>query len=424
MADSDTYVALTPKTRGAWVVHHTNKIELHGDPSGLDAIRRAGNCGMLLSSLAASDEHTLTNQQVETLATVLQIDKTYQLPSLLNTLHQHQLIDRSASGLSVLGFTTPSLLEHTDRIYASGNPTLVEQATVEMAELCSQEPRSEKNLSQYLGDQYKLAQADLKRLMGVTETLGLCDTERLDAQERLFFNGNLFRQKESVKAKKVLDTLTATDRVAVTELDARLRREGCVAKVDAKKRLGDVLFSKLSAIGFYDVSTVSNDAENVEFIMRPSAFNKFGRADVSDSFDLAKALIASLQYGMSRSSTGRGRIFMLERLMSKLITGASIGPCTAIGQDYRVLELRGVVRVSPTNDGMYTMRLLKRDIGELALQVLQLGDASERSLMVLPGSPVSEFTGPEVNRTIARSDGRRRSLDVRKALDVLRTGGL
>lgn len=423
MADAEA-PQLDAKTRGAWVVHHTGKIESFGDPSGLDAIRRAGNCGMLLSSLAATNQHSLSDEQVETLASVLSIDKTYQLPALLETLQKHQLIDRTDDGISVLGLTTPSVLEHTDKIYGNSKPTAVENAAIDMAELCSQEPRAEKDLAEYLGDQHKLAKPIVRKLIGVVESVGLCDVEPLDPQQKLFFNGNLFRHKEIAKAKKVLETLTTNERSAVAEVDARLKKEGCIAKTDAKRVLGETAFAKLNAIGFYDVSTVSNDKESVEFITRPSAFNKFGRADISDSFDLAKALIASLQYGMSRSSGGRGRIFMLEKLMNKLIAGMAVGPCTAIGQDYRILELRGVVRVTPNRDGMFTMRLLKRDVGELALQVLQSGDASERSLTALPGSPVAEFTGPEANRMRTRQEGKQKSLDVRKALDVLRTGGM
>ncbi len=421
-------VSLDSKTRGAWLVHHTNKIEIAGDPAGLNAIRRAGNCGILLSSLAASNQHTLNTEQVNTLAGVLNIDTTYQLPALLDTLQQHHLIDRSTTGISVLGLTTPALLEHTDRIFTGGKPTAAENAALDLAELCSQEPRAAADVSEYLGDQHKLTKPAVQQLMVVVEKLGLCDTEPLDQNSKLFFNGNLFRQDETTKAKKIFDSLSAVDKTAVSEIDAKLKAEGCITKAAAKNLLGDVLFSKLNAIGFYDVNTVSNDKESVEYILRPSAFNKFGRADVSDSFDLAKALIASLQYGIGRSAASRGRIFMLEKLMAKLIAGSSVGPCTAIGQDYRILELRGVVRVTPSNSGMFTMRLLKRDVGELALQVLQSGDASERSLTVLPGSPVAEFTGPEVNRVKTRAESKKRPLkrplDVRKALDILRTGGL
>ena len=127
---------------------------------------------------------------------------------------------------------------------------------------------------------------------------------------------------------------------------------------------------------------------------------------------------------MSRSVSGRGRIVFLQRLMEKLIAGQTVGPCTAIGQDYRVLELRGVVQVIAAHSGMFSMRLLKRDVGELALQVLQSGDASEQSLLALPGAPLSGYRGPEANRVRARKKAQLENIDVRKALETLRTTSL
>ena len=70
------------------------------------------------------------------------------------------------------------------------------------------------------------------------------------------------------------------------------------------------------------------------------------------------------------------------------------------------------------------MKLLKQDVGELALQVLEQGDASDKSLDVLPGSPLNRFKGPEVNRVKARREAQVQHLDVRQALDTLRTQGI
>ena len=174
----------------------------------------------------------------------------------------------------------------------------------------------------------------------------------------------------------------------------------------------------------FDVSLVSNNRENVEYVTRPAAFNKFGRSDVEDAFDLAKAFVASLQYGMTRRSTSTGRISMLGRLMQNLIDGYTVGPCTAIGQDYKVLELRGVVQVILDRGFMYSMKLLKKDVGLLALEVLRSGDASTHSLASLPGSSLSGFKGPEVTRIKERRSNGERNIDVTDALRSLRTSGL
>ena len=362
--------------------------------------------------------------RVRTLAEVAGLDLTYQLPALLHTLKAHALIDCGSDAIEVLGLTTRGVLEHTGDIFNTLTPKPIEVASLEAAELCSQAPRTDSELEEYLGDQHRLGSKEVLGLIRTIESYKLCDVEPLDKTNKVYFNGALFRGDHMKKTKAVLDSLTAADQAKIRAIDQQLTAEGCIEKRAVVQVLGGNLLKKLQSIGMYDVNTVSNSRETVEYITRPSAFNKFGRSDISDAFDLAKAFVASLQYGMSRSGSGRGRIVFLQRLMEKLIAGQEVGPCTAIGQDYRVLELRGVVQVIPAHMGMFSMRLLKHDIGELALQVLQSGDASEKSLLALPGAPLSGYLGPEANRVRVRKKAQLENIDVRKALETLRTTSL
>lgn len=116
---------------------------------------------------------------------------------------------------------------------------------------------------------------------------------------------------------------------------------------------------------------------------------------------------------------------MIDALMRKLIGGSWVGPATAIGQDYKVLELKGVIEVRPTGDKRYLMRLLKKDVGELALRVVTEGEASSTSLLDLPSVSATKYYGPEKNRAISR---RKQSEPLKKGvaqlLSDLRTGGL
>ena len=52
------------------------------------------------------------------------------------------------------------------------------------------------------------------------------------------------------------------------------------------------------------------------------------------------------------------------------------------------------------------------------------GDVSDRSLTVLPGAPLSGYRGPEPNRVRARKQAQLANIDVRKALETLRTTSL
>jgi hypothetical protein len=186
-----------------------------------------------------------------------------------------------------------------------------------------------------------------------------------------------------VKAKKVIDSLSAADANKAAELDEILSSKGCVTITEAERVLGEPLFSKLKAAGMYDLSHVTNPSGEFGFVTKPSAFHKFNDPMVDDAFDLAKALVSALSYGMTQSEPGRGRIMALSALLRKLINGGSVGPATAIGEDYKVLELKGVIRVTPAGYG-YTMRLLKRDIGEMALSVLTTGQAASENVLDRP----------------------------------------
>src|SRR5208337_4567689 len=92
-----------------------------------------------------------------------------------------------------------------------------------------------------------------------------------------------------------------------------------------------------------------------------------------DCFHHAKMLLCCLKYGQLKSQASRGRITDPIWIISALLRGVEVGPCTAIGQDYNVLEKEGVISLRRARDRygeQYYMRLRKKDVGELAKQVL------------------------------------------------------
>ena len=163
--------------------------------------------------------------------------------------------------------------------------------------------------------------------------------------------------------------------------------------------LGIPLFEKLKSAGMYDINLVANPSGEFGFVTRPAAFHEFNDPLVDDAFDLAKALVSALFYGMTQSSSGRGKIESIGALLAKLIRGEPVGPATAIGKDYRVLEMKGVIITKTSRPFGYKMKLLKRDIGEMALKVLTTGDAASANVVdrPLPGT-MTGYVGPEQTR--------------------------
>jgi hypothetical protein len=111
--------------------------------------------------------------------------------------------------------------------------------------------------------------------------------------------------------------------------------------------------------------------------------------------------------------------------MKTLIRGEPVGPVSAIAEDYKILELKGVVQVARGSKKGRTgpmMTLLKKEVGELALQVILQGDASEHSLDALPSAAVTKYRGPEENQQRVRKKQVRESPNATNdILRVLRT---
>lgn len=395
------------RTEGAWIIHHTKKIIEVTEASDFDDIHLAGKCGLFLSSLAASNEQsTLPSEVVNAIAKASNISKL-ELPAIKETLKSAQLIDTSQNGdVSVLGITSSNILVHTADIFNNTTTDNFQKAALEISNYSSDIPLKDSLVHEYISDTYKLNQNDTSRLFKQVEEIRLVDFEEFDS-EKIYFNGNLFKQNSIKKTAKVIDSLSSEDSIKVIELNGILAQKGCVAVEDAKLILGGNLLSKLQSIAFYDFNQVSNDIHTKVFITNPSSFSKFGNPFEDDAFDLAKSFISSLMYGMQFRSFKSGRIqdySMLINTVRKLVRGDKVGPCTAIGQDYQVLELNRVIQLEKASGNMYYMKLLKTDIGQLALSVLQNGDVADIVALEhdFSSSSVSNYSGPEKNRIAAR----------------------
>ncbi|MGL6617859.1 hypothetical protein [Aeromonas dhakensis] len=416
------------KVKGAWLVHQTAKLQNVTNHANFENTYTAGKAGILLSALSSDKQLTLKKERVRLLAQASNINRL-ELNSLLETLENIDVVDVSKSGdVSVLGINTQTALEHTAKLFESFSPTNLELAAIELSEASSCKPHEKKDLAENLSDSFRIPSSEMGFFLDSCEKIGFVDVEKVDDQTSLYFNGNLFRRDDAWKIHKILETLSSAENTLIDEFNERLKSQACIPVDFAKKFLGEALFVKVCAVGMYDINVVSNTSESTGFITKPSAFSKYNSPLVEDAFDLAKAFVSSLTYGMTRSAHERGRIRMIEALLGTLIRGEPIGPVSAIGNDYRVLEVKNVVQVYQGSKGGRTghmMRLLKRDVGILALEVIKKGDVSEHSLSALPTAIVTHFVGPEENRTIQRKRQTQSSPKlINDMLMALRTGAI
>lgn len=423
---ADYFDKLPSKSIGSWVIHHGQKAASStGAAAAFPALDTASKAAVMLSQLAGSEQLVVPHRTVEAFGQAAGLNPKLEVPALLNILKEKRLIEVGRTGdVEVLGLTTHATVQHAAEIFADQQPSSDERAAIAIAELTSARPVREAQATEFVSDEFELAKEHAADLLSRCDQIGFVDAEGAKG-DKLLFNGNLFRRESIEKVKRVIDSLSSPDAEKVRELDAILAKKGCVAATEAEMILGEALFSKLRAASMYDLMFVSNGAGDVGFVTKPSAFHKFSDPIADDAFDLAKLLVAALTYGMTQSSSGRGRIDMIGALLRRLIAGGTVGPATAIGEDYRVLEMKGVIQVRKAPTYGHTMKLIKRDVGELALAVLTTGEASaEASLRPFPGS-MTGYTAPERSRQQFRqkSQSVTSKKQMRDVLEVLRTGG-
>jgi len=340
----------------------------------------------------------------------------------LGILEGRRLIDRSATEVRVLGVTTRATLTHASDILTDAGPTTYEEAAIDLAELTSQVPQNAARSAEFISDTHKISTKDTQDFIQRSIEIGFVDFEG-ESSDGLLFNGNLFKRDTVAKSEKVISSLSSEEQIKHAEFNEILKRNGCVLASRADSILGRTLFEKLKAAGLFEINTVSNEHGEHAFVNSPGAFHKFVNPLIDDSFDLAKQLVSALTYGMTLRHSSRGRIISVDWILGALINGRTIGPATAIGNDYRVLEQNRVVQLFDAGGGMFRMRLLKREIGELALQVLTRGDANAEAMNVPPSSPMTGYVGPEQSRMRVRRNQKQPSKRAtRDILSALRGG--
>ncbi|WP_419319564.1 hypothetical protein ACN2C7_02175 [Caulobacter sp. ErkDOM-E] len=414
------------ETQGAWIIHHGRKVA--SDTRGAteySAIDLAAKAAALLARMAESKEARLSQSEVVAAARIGGLNPKTELQACLRQLQDRRVVDvGSDETVAVLGVSGRTALGHAADLFEENEPQPFERAAVGLAELASETPVNATAAAEYVSDIYKLSSADTADFLQQAWEIGFVDAEG-EGTDRLLFNGNLFRRDTAAKTKKVLDALTQAEQAKMVEFDQMVSRLGCVMLSVAERVLGANLLSKLRAAALYDMNVVSNEAGEHVFVTAPGAFHKFVNPMVDDAFDHAKALVSGLSYGMSLSPTERGRLFAVGALLRKLLRDEEVGPAPAIGYDYRALEFDRVVKIIPTGNNYFKMRLLKREVGELALQVLEGGNASAASLENLPGAGMKGYTPPEVDRTQYRrkTQGAASKAQTRTLLSAVRGGG-
>ena len=366
------------------------------------AFDEAGKAAELLMRLGATKESTLSHDEVRAVAQSINLNARTELPYYLKLLKKKRLVDTSNTELQILGVSTRLVLRHASDIFDASDPASSEIAAIDISERASQSPILFQDAQEYISDCYKLNDSKSSEFIRRAGEIGFIDQEGDDVSNILLFNGNLFRRDSVKKSQRVMASLSSGEQTKFSEVCHLIKERGCVYAPNCEKLLGKPLFEKLRAAGVLEANIVSNENGEHSFVTLPGSFHKFVNPMIDDSFDMAKALVSALSYGMHLRSSSTGRIVSVDWILEALNNGRTIGPATAIGADYRVLEQNRVVKLTHAHGEMYHMKLLKVEIGQLALEVLRQGDGNAESIGKPPSAPMSGYIGPESSRERVR----------------------
>ncbi len=422
-------------TKGTWIVNTIKHLsDVRQDTLELDlfgATEQAGKAGLLLSRLASDQQEIVDFGKLRVYARQSSISPA-EIKSYLNYLRGEGKVDfitdeqGNVKETEIYCFSSKDAIETASQLYEKFEPTPVENASIVGLQATFELPRFSTEFLEVLTQQ-GIAESVAKDTLSLQRTFGLVKISKYD--EEIIYNEYAFSGDPS-SIPKALAGLSNTDRDMVSEVQHLVMDNPGFLLEAIPKHIKPEIISIMEGIGLVDGITVKSLAGEATFLTVPQLKGQgLGSFSLSeDVFHKAKILLSSLRFGQAKSSYGRGSISSSDKMfniVNKLLRKEWVGPCTAIGQDYQLLELDGVIQTTPAEQGMYYMLLRQQEVGHLVKQILtmnkvfQVDPSIDVSLSQQPtGCTIPEVRKKEIEAKTTEPIIRLRS----KMLQAIRTG--
>jgi hypothetical protein len=370
--------------------------------SALAGVRRAGQAANLMSRISGHSE--IATQALEGFAAFAQLD-THDLQGwVVPALAEEDVIEaRYAPTGELLGIeerigVTASVPEITARLFKRFIGSEVERCALDSAELAATTPLTERDHRDQLvqADHAECHHMQAMQLLASIGVLGRVRSSTL--REDVVYSPHVWGS-EAVDIAGFLHALPEAERTQLTGLTREtMMRPGLPL---SKLGVPDNLLTGARKVGLVDGARVHTAGSERLFAFPPDLDKRLfgGRADVAHQRKLFTAHILNGHY-FAPSTNGRINDPVL--LVERLIERGSVGPATAIGREYPLLESAGIVRTRMAFGERRYLDLVQRDVAvdslELIKRALDVNDGATDqqplSSLWLPGT----FTGPERDR--------------------------
>lgn len=424
-------------TKGTWVVNsvkhlvglRTNTPEL----AYFEATELSGKAGMLLARLVADEQEIVRAPKLRVLARESGITHG-EIRACLESLRELGKVDFTLDengkpkDVEVYCFSASDALSSTSKLFDSLGPSAHEEANLVSLDDTFKLPRFESELMEVLTSD-GFSEETAKQTLRMQDALGLVKSST-EPSKKLFYNEYAFAG-DPIKIANAVKGLDGDERTSVQDVLELVGNSPGYSIEALNKKFPSHILKLLEGVGLIDAMTVHSPIGDATFATLPQM--RGITIDLPmlsiDVFHKAKVLLSCLRFGEVKSTSWRGRIDSTEKLINivnKLIRGEWVGPCTAIGQDYQLLERDGVIVTRPGFPGTYSMKLRQKEVGLLVKQILEFGRAvpemNTELQRLLEKQPLG-YTIPEDRRAQILAKPTRGVAEIReKLLHSLRTG--
>lgn len=424
-------------TKGTWVVNsnkHLMQIKTNtAELSYFEATEQAGKAGILLGRLISDKDEIIPFTKAKVFARQSGITPA-ETKVYIDYLKSEGKIDyiQDATGaikeLEIYCFSTVDALNTVANMYEKFEPSEYEQASLISLQSTYELPRYQEEMSEILtnkgiDEETALTTIQLQQVLSLVKTSGV-------PGEKILYNEYAF-SGDPTKVARALNNLRPEEKDMVKEVQHLVINSPGFYAESFPQHIKPHVINMMEGVGLLDGITVQSPYGTATYYTTPQLKGQgVGTFSISeDVFHKAKILLSCLRFGQTKSVYGRGRISTHDKMVNivnKLVRGEWVGKCTAIGQDYQLLELDGVIQTMPAGDGQYYMKLRQNEVGKMVQQLLSYNrllpenEVNEEDFLkkqptgyVIPESRRKEI---EANETAPVADARAR------LLNSLRTG--
>ncbi|HFP6581173.1 TPA: hypothetical protein ACHJYD_001956 [Enterococcus faecalis] len=262
-------------------------------------------------------------------------------------------------------YSQETILEIAGKLLENQNPTSIERITIETLNETKKAPLLEDELFQFLS-KLGFLENDIALSTNLQAYFNLVKKLENSLRDPIYSNEYVWGSNHE-KIAHAFSSLDIGKKEEIKSLTSLLQdKQGY--PLEKLNSINKDVINLSKHIGMITPTTiVSTRGIEREFGFSANLLSDTPYCD--DIMDDVKLLLASIRFG--EHYTPYSTINSPERFLSYLISQKKIGPHSANGTDFFMLEKRGIVKVTPSNiSGRYFLELIREDVAKEALKIV------------------------------------------------------